>query len=760
MGMGRNPAQAGSDQRMIGKTIAGRYSLVRLLGDGGMGAVYKAEDNVLRRFVAIKLLHPAAAANPAAVERFLREAQAAASIGHPNIIDILDFGEAEGKPYLVMEYLRGRSLADAIHTDGALNIKMGCSVATHALAGLQAAHDRGILHRDLKPANLMLVVRFGDRSFVKLLDFGFAALLGGTMPSDKSLTPARTLVGTPAYAAPERLRGDDRRDPRTDLYSLGVVLYEMLAGVRPFDAATFSELARKVQNDPPPSLRLYRPDAPEALERVVNKALAKNPEERWPDAEHFAAALVPFGGRVVEVDDAASDSLTMDLIKIRARERKREPAPTGRPAPSVPAEAAEKRKPAVEVNSATLIDDSDSDIMFEKIKLDLDRKPAAPAAVPPNDTKPALPPVVQQPAPAPTAMKKPASMPPPPPAQAAVAAARATAPAAPNAFASTVAARGSAPTPPAQAKKPATVPPPPPPAQVAPARPAAPAAALPEEPLHVETVRTAAPSFAAMPPPAAKAKKVHVPPPAPAPSIPAQSPPAAPLAPAVSAPATAAVPSAAPRGSAGAASALGGASRAPGAPPRRAPAPRAFEGTVGLSILRFVSRRYGERALKTVLEGLPPDARQVFTAGVTTGQWISFGSLCRLVEVIDAKLGRDDLHLIADCGRAVAEGAFDTMKKLGPPTPPPELLLAEMPGFVESLIRGVECKVRSVGRGYGRLELDEFDADASLTTCVIVLGFLDRSLTRFGAREVEVNLLNCRYLGDDENLFDISWLIT
>src|SRR5688572_25870107 len=166
--MARTPAHSGNDQRMIGKTVAGRYSLVRLLGDGGMGAVYKAEDNVLRRFVAIKLLHPAAAANPAAVERFLREAQAAASIGHPNIIDILDFGEADGKPYLVMEYLRGRSLADAIHTDGALPIKLCCGVTTHALAGLQAAHDRGILHRDLKPANLMLVARFGDRSFVKL----------------------------------------------------------------------------------------------------------------------------------------------------------------------------------------------------------------------------------------------------------------------------------------------------------------------------------------------------------------------------------------------------------------------------------------------------------------------------------------------------------------------------------------------------------------------------------------------------------------
>jgi hypothetical protein len=196
------------------------------------------------------------------------------------------------------------------------------------------------------------------------------------------------------------------------------------------------------------------------------------------------------------------------------------------------------------------------------------------------------------------------------------------------------------------------------------------------------------------------------------------------------------------------------------APQRQAPASLAFEGSVGLSILRFVSRRYGERALKQVLDSLTPEIRSVFAAGVAPSSWISFESVCGLVEAIDAKLGRDDLHLIADCGRAVAEGAFDQMKRLGPPTPPPELLLTEMPGFVEKLIRGINCKVRSVGRGYGRLELDEGNADPSLTMCVLVLGFLDRSLGRFGAREVEVNLLNCRYLGDDENLFDISWLIT
>lgn len=641
--MGRRPAQASGDQRLIGSTIARRYALVRLLGDGGMGAVYKAEDNVLRRFVALKLLHPAAAANPAAVERFLREAQAAASIGHPNIIDILDFGEADGKPYLVMEYLRGRSLADALHTDGPMPVKQACAIATHALAGLQAAHDRGILHRDLKPANLMMVVRFGDRSFVKLLDFGFAALLGQNVPADKTLTPARTLVGTPAYAAPERLRGDDRRDPRTDLYSLGVVLFEMLAGVRPFDAPTFSELARKVQKEPPPPLRLYRPDAPEGLEKVIARALAKKSEDRWKDAEAFAAALVPFGGRVVETDeDGASDSLTMDLIKIRGRERLRGDRATGDiPAVKEPSavkpEAYERRKPAVEVNDAiadpedpVLVADS-ADLKLADIALDVQggEEPTenygsgAFAEVPTVQDNPALRPNLG-----------------------------------PRAQASAL----------------------PPPAAKAVAAPTEPGASRP--------------------------KPIPKPPP----------------------------------------------------PPRKES--RTFEGSAGVSILRFVSRRYGERALKDVLKNLPEKHRKLYSQGISAGQWLPSSSMFALAEGIDATLGRADLHLVADCGRAVAEGSFELMRDLGPPAPPPELLLAEMPGLLGKLMTHVECRVRSVGRGYGRLELDEMGQESSLTHCVMFLGFLDRSLSRFGAREVEVNLLNCRYLGDDENLYDISWLIT
>lgn len=710
--MARTPAHSGNDQRMIGKTVAGRYSLVRLLGDGGMGAVYKAEDNILRRFVALKLLHPAAAANPAAVERFLREAQAAASIGHPNIIDILDFGQSDGKPYLVMEYLRGRSLADALATDGPFSVRQACAVATHALAGLQAAHDRGILHRDLKPANLMLAARFGDRTFVKLLDFGFAALLGEGAPQDRSLTPARTLVGTPAYAAPERLRGDDRRDPRTDLYGLGVVLFEMLAGVRPFDASTFSELARKVQNDPPPSLRLYRPDAPEALERVIAKALAKRPEERFADAESFAAALVPFGGRMVESDDSVSDSLSMDLLKIRARERRQVPTGGSAQAPAKP-KPPPAGPPVVRQPVLPAAGQSDSDdLPIERFSLDVGPRAWSRA----RDAREPSGPPKAVPAPAPATPRKSSPQPPPPVA--------------------------------------AALPPLGQPSSWSVKRETRPDS-VPDD----ETVRMTSP--AELPPPLSRAKRAEhqqrVEPPRPETIEPTaiSAPPRGALSPLGSPPRASAPATPQPNGA-----------RAepapPPIPPVAAPQPRRreVEASVGIAILRFVSHRYGERALAQVLAALPNEARAVFSAGLSPGTWLTLEIVSSLVEAIDRMLGRDDLHLVADCGRAVSEGTADRLQGSGQPVPPPELLLAEMPRYLSSMFRGVQCRVRSIGRGYGRIELDELSASASLTLCVVVLGILDRTLGRFGAREVEVNMLNCRYLGDDENLFDISWLIT
>jgi serine/threonine-protein kinase len=592
-----------------------------------MGAVYKAEDNVLRRFVALKLLHSAAAANPATVERFLREAQAAASIGHPNVIDILDFGDADGKPYLVMEYLRGRSLAEVLHAEGPMTVRRACVIATHALAGLQAAHDRGILHRDLKPANLMLTHRYGDRSFVKLLDFGFAALLSENASPDRSLTPARTLVGTPAYAAPERLRGDDRRDARTDLYSLGVVLFEMLAGVRPFDAGSFADLARKVQNDPPPPLRLYRPDAPEALEQVVFRALAKTLEDRFPKAEAFAAALVPFGGRAVETDDSSEDSLAMDLLKLRARERTRHPRiPVPPP-----------RSPALPASS--------TEAHLEQLQMDRGIEP---------------PPERRGPPPLPPRMR-------------------------PESF--------------------------------------------PEE-----TIRMAAPF-------AGYDEAWTAPPPAQ---------PSAPVQPRIPSSGDAALARNSAKSKGGLQ--LGSSAAMISGEPY-------VDGSMGIALLRFVSLRYGERALKVVLEALPAPHAHVFASGIARGTAVPLDAMLALADTVDSRLGRDDLLLVADCGRAIAEGTIDYFQNLSQGAPPPELLLAEMPSYLASLMQGTFCRVRSIGRGYGRIELDEGGRTASLTLGVLVLGILDRTLTQFGAREVEVNLLNCRYLGDEENLYDISWLI-
>ncbi len=427
----------------------------------------------------------------------------------------------------------------------------------------------------------------------------------------------------------------------------------MLAGVRPFDAGTFSELARKAQTEPPPSLRLYRPDTPEGLERVILRALAKTPEERWPNAESFAAALVPFGGRVVDAAAEESESLTMDLVKLRARERKREPAPTLN-------EGRKARQPDSE------------DFKLERMSVDREERRAA----------------------RPTPYQAPAQ------AQAVVA----------------DAAQGRR-AQPAQATRAARA-----------EKPELDAGAL------AASARTAAAAKRpSLPPPAFKAREaVH--------------------AGAAAARATAHAAVARP--------VAGAISSKPPKVPEPAPGAGAFEGSVGLAILRFVSRRYGERSLKEVLDSLPPETLAVFTSGVAPESYLPLEAVCRLVEAIDAKLGRDDLHLIADCGRAVADGTCDQLKRVGPAAPPPELLLTELPGFVERLVRGVKCRVRSVGRGYGRLELDEPANTSSLTLCVLIVGFLDRTLSRFGAREVEVNLVNCRYLGDDENLYDISWLIT
>ncbi|HJK95389.1 MAG TPA: serine/threonine-protein kinase [Polyangiaceae bacterium LLY-WYZ-15_(1-7)] len=607
--------QRAPDPSLVGTTLVGRYHLVRMLGDGGMGAVYKAADQVLRRFVAIKLLHPATAENPSAVERFVREARSAAAIGHPNIIDILDFGYEKKRPFLVMEYLRGRSLSELIAEENRLTIERACKIATHSLAGLAAAHDRGILHRDLKPANLMLIALLGDADFVKVCDFGFAALVQPSkrISDGKELTPARTLVGTPAYAAPERLRGDDRRDPRIDVYSIGVVLFEMLAGRRPFDAPTFRELARKVRHDPPPKLRAIRADVPKGLEYAIERSLAKDREERWASCEEFAAALVPFGGRVIPVEDHPSDSFTMDLLRIKARETAQQKVMT----PSEAEQILELRR------------------RFRKERREDEPQPGLHGTQPGGpsielDLEDALP------------MSSPS------------------------------------------------------------------ATSLRETDSNRAVVAQTDPA-----------------PPMPGSLLPDKTEPI-------------------------------GAGFAP-APPITAVDPRSYAGSVALSILRFVSRRFGERALTELLGHLPDGARQVFHQGVTEDDRVPFDAVNALISCIDARLGRDDLHLVVQCGRAAAEGAFELMRAVRPPSPPPEVLLAEMPQVIGELVAGVDVKVSRLGRGYGRMELDE-NGESSLSFNVFLIGFVDRSLDRFGASDVEVNMLSSPALGDDSCVYEISWI--
>jgi len=711
----------------VGTTLAGRYQLVRLLGDGGMGAVYKAADQVLRRFVAIKMLHPAVAQRPAAVERFQREARAAAAIGHPNIIDILDFG-VDGQPYMVMEYLRGRSLSQVISAETALSVPRACSIAAHALAGLAAAHERGILHRDLKPANLMLVQRFGDKSFVKVCDFGFAALMGPTSAEDgKTLTPARTLVGTPAYASPERLRGDDRRDPRVDIYSIGVVLYEMIVGRRPFDGDTFRELARAVKHDPPPRVTKLRRDVPSQLDEVIQRALAKSPEDRFLNAGEFAAALVPFGGRNIALDDEPSDSFTFDLWQIRQRDSRKKGT---RPSIELPPESARREAPV---------------------------KPAAPLPGSPFAVRPSLPrppqaaPVpLAKPAPqfvpAPTNQAPPARPQPPP---------QPTSPAAHQrgSFAAQPAAFVAAPALPLRPPTPSRVPIAPMPAVLTnpvalPTVPLAAPRAQPDltmrmpampfhDPMHVPDFddATSADIASGERPPERMAldeedhDKTEV---------------AIPLAP----------PRAMPKYEAVERRRIGDSDNEQLA---ATAVSLLVRGKVLVSALRFVARRFGERSVKEVLDQLSPMLRRPFDEGVDAERWYPGEVLTGLAERIDAVHGRDDLHVVVELGRAVAESGFEEMRKLRPPAPPTELLLSELPTITRGLIQGAETALRRIGRGYARVELIE-GTNASLTLAVLILGFVERSLGRFGATEVEVNLLSSRALDDKETMLDISWI--
>ena len=253
-----------------------------------MGVVFEAVDQQLGRTVAVKLLRLDREIAPGAVERLDREAKAAARLGHPNIVQVLDFGRSEGEAFLVMEQLTGATLADRIWDERMLRVTSASRIHLQLLDALGAAHSQGVLHRDVKPANVF-VTRLADGSeLVKLLDFGLAYLL--EEPASPKLTKTGFVVGTPAYMAPERVRGADV-DTRADIYAVGVSLFESLTGRLPFVADNPMALRGKILMDGSPSARALRPEITQELDAVVTRALAKRPEDRFQSAQAMAEAL-------------------------------------------------------------------------------------------------------------------------------------------------------------------------------------------------------------------------------------------------------------------------------------------------------------------------------------------------------------------------------------------------------------------------------------------------------------------------------------
>jgi len=280
-GAGNNATVGRSVGRMV-EVIAGRYRLGASIGAGGMAHVFEGHDDRLDRQVAIKLV-PTAAIDPVVRERFRREARTSARFAHPNAVATYDAGEADGQLFLVMELVDGPSLARQLAAEGPLDMGQSLHVADAVLAALQAAHAAGIVHRDVKPANILL----GRNGDVKLADFGIAKRLDDY---SSELTGTGHFVGTPKYLAPEQLSGDPVT-AATDVYATGVVLYEMVTGVAPFDAPTPLATAIAHQSAPVPDVRAARPDVPPHVAAAVSKAMAKDPADRFQTAAAMRVAL-------------------------------------------------------------------------------------------------------------------------------------------------------------------------------------------------------------------------------------------------------------------------------------------------------------------------------------------------------------------------------------------------------------------------------------------------------------------------------------
>jgi serine/threonine-protein kinase len=267
---------------MVGEVLLDRYELEELVGSGGMSSVYRAHDRLLDRTVAMKVLHEHQLLDPDNVERFRREARSAAVLSHPNIVTVIDRGEHDGRPFIVFEFVDGENLKRMILRERPVPVATALGLAIQVARGLSFAHRNGLVHRDVKPQNVLLN---GDGD-AKVTDFGIAR----SLDVQRGLTQTGTVLGTSDYIAPEQAQGM-HVDEQTDVYSLGVVLYELLTGDVPFPGENFVAVAMQHINEPPPSVRAKRPDVPQRVDAAVQRAMAKNPRDRFPSMAEFGREL-------------------------------------------------------------------------------------------------------------------------------------------------------------------------------------------------------------------------------------------------------------------------------------------------------------------------------------------------------------------------------------------------------------------------------------------------------------------------------------
>ena len=282
---------------MVGELIAGRYELEKLVGSGGMSNVFRAHDRLLERTVALKILHEQYSRDDDYVERFRREARAVAKLAHPNIVTVIDRGEQDGRQFIVFEYVDGPNLKD-LTRDGPLDPREAIELTLQVARALSFAHERGLVHRDVKPQNVLL----NDDGQAKVTDFGIARSL-----DVNGVTQTGTVLGTSDYIAPEQARGQ-RVDPKTDIYSLGTVLYELLVGDVPFSGDNFVAVAMRHVSEPAPSVLERRPDCPLRLDLAVQRAMAKDPDDRFESMDDF---VVELEACLAEVDGRDGEGATL-----------------------------------------------------------------------------------------------------------------------------------------------------------------------------------------------------------------------------------------------------------------------------------------------------------------------------------------------------------------------------------------------------------------------------------------------------------------